>query len=132
MPSLAAAQEEQSGSRWWRKSAVSRAASLVGAGEELSVKTHCPNRSFALRMVLAYTGTVVRVVLHRDEPAEPTVAPEDTLRAAGICGKRQAAYQRPVDAAGGAQRERSFAGGVVPAGRALRGRAGVGRPAVGD
>ena len=85
----------------------------------MSVKTHCPNRSFALRMVLAYTGTVARVVLHRDEPAEPTVAPEDTLRAAGICGKRQAAYQRRVDAAGGPQGERSFAWGLVAIGETV-------------
>ena len=31
-----------------------------------------------------------------EERAEPTVTPEDTLRRAGISGKRQAAYQRKM------------------------------------
>jgi len=54
-------------------------------------------RCMQLLNVITATSVVVVVVEQSFEP-EPTTTPEDTLREAGISGKRQAAYQRRMSA----------------------------------
>ena len=50
--------------------------------------------NFALTSAASIAWTLQQA--ERAAAAEPTVTPEDTLRAAGISGKRQAAYQRKM------------------------------------